>query len=160
MLNGTLRYVIDGHTADLLIIAARAEKLAGRKTVFPVSSQLALLLAFRDAGRRPWIKPPSNGCRFESCQRAKVCLDEQRRCGVVVAAQNHQLAKLLSRRNKWVVQEILDRTVAFLQNACNLGAALPASSHQTQSGGHDAEVRKSRAPRCITPPACNKKLCK
>jgi alkylation response protein AidB-like acyl-CoA dehydrogenase len=33
VLNGTLRYVIDGHTADLLIIAARTENSKGAEGI-------------------------------------------------------------------------------------------------------------------------------
>lgn len=125
LLNGTLRYVVDGHTADLLIIAARNDNSSGTEgiSLFAVPAATAGIT-------RQWL-PTMDQTRHQG----EIILDN-----VVVPASAlmgteaqawPQLQKILSLAKIAVAaeqmggaQEILDRTVAFTQERVQFGRAI------------------------------------
>lgn len=125
VLNGTLRYVIDGHTADLLIIAARAENSAGENGI----SLFAVPASLKGITRR-WL-PTMDQTRHQ----AEIVLDN-----VIVPASAlmgeegnswPQLQTIISLAKIAVAaeqmggaQEILDKTVAFTQERVQFGRAI------------------------------------
>ena len=125
VLNGTLRYVIDGHTADLLIIAARTENSKGAEGI-----SLFAIPASTAGVTRKWL-PTMDQTRHQ----AEVLLDN-----VTVSASTlmgtetqawPQLKKIISLAKIAVsaeqmggAQEMLDKTVAFTQERVQFGRAI------------------------------------
>ncbi len=147
VLNGTLRYVVDGHTADLLIIAARAENSYGENgiSLFAVPASTAGI-------SRSW-SPTMDQTRHQ----AEIVLKD-----VVVPASAlmgeeaqawPQLKKIISLAKIAVAaeqmggaQEILDKTVSFTQERVQFGrsiASFQAIKHKAADMMLKCEVARS-----------------
>jgi alkylation response protein AidB-like acyl-CoA dehydrogenase len=147
VLNGTLCYVIDGHTADLLIIAARAENSCGENgiSLFAVPASTAGIT-------RKWM-PTMDQTRHQ----AEIVLNN-----VVVPASAlmgeeaqawSQLKKIISlakiataAEQMGGAQEILDKTVAFTQERVQFGrsiASFQAIKHKAADMMLKCEVARS-----------------
>lgn len=147
VLNGTLRYVIDGHTADLLVIAARAENSTGENGI----SLFAVPASLKGITRR-WL-PTMDQTRHQ----ADIVLDN-----VIVPASAlmgeegnswPQLQTIISLAKIAVAaeqmggaQEILDKTVAFTQERVQFGrsiASFQAIKHKAADMMLKCEVARS-----------------
>lgn len=147
VLNGTLRYVIDGHTADLLVIAARAENSQGENgiSLFAVPASTAGIT-------RRWT-PTMDQTRHQ----AEIVLDNVSvPASALMGTESHawpQLQTILSLAKIAVAaeqmggaQEILDKTVAFTQERVQFGrtiASFQAIKHKAADMMLKCEVSRS-----------------
>lgn len=147
VLDGTLRYVIDGHTADLLVIAARAENSQGENGI-----SLFAVPASTPGITRRWT-PTMDQTRHQ----AEIVLDQvsvpaSARMGAEGQAWP-QLQAILSLAKIAVAaeqmggaQEILDKTVAFTQERVQFGrtiASFQAIKHKAADMMLKCEVARS-----------------
>jgi alkylation response protein AidB-like acyl-CoA dehydrogenase len=147
ILNGTLRYVIDGHTADLLIIAARAENSSGTAGVslFAVPAQTAGIT-------RRWLPTMDQTRHQAEIILNNVAVPASALMGAEAQAWP-QLEKIISFAKIAVAaeqmggaQEILDRTVAFTQERVQFGrsiASYQAIKHKAADMMLKCEVSRS-----------------
>lgn len=146
-LNGTLRYVIDGHTADLLIIAARAENLQGETGI-----SLFAIPANTAGVTRRWTPTMDQTRHQADITLQNVSVAAAARMGDEGAAWS-SLQKIISLVKVAVAaeqmggaQEILDRTVAFTQERVQFGrsiASFQAIKHKAADMMLKCEVSRS-----------------
>jgi alkylation response protein AidB-like acyl-CoA dehydrogenase len=114
LLNGDYRYVIDGHTADLLIVAARAEGSSGDKGV-----SLFLVPADSQGVSRQWL-PTMDQARKQAAVHlqevslaADAVLGERGECWEALAKVLDLAAIALAAEQVGGCQQLLDMTVAY-----------------------------------------------
>lgn len=147
VLNGTLRYVIDGHTADLLIIAARAENSTGTNGI-----SLFVVPASTTGMTRKWL-PTMDQTRHQ----AEILLNNVSISTSALMSTEAQawpqlqkiisLAKIaVSAEQMGSAQEMLDKTVAFTQERIQFGrsiASFQAIKHRAADMMLKCEVARS-----------------
>jgi len=145
VLNGEWRYVVDGHTAGLLVMAARAEGSSGNDSIalFAVPADTAGL-------SRAWT-PTMDQTRHLAAITAK----DMALPADALMAENagEKLARLIDLAKVAVAaeqmggsQEILDRTVAYMQERVQFGRAIAsfqALKHKTADMMLKCEVSRS-----------------
>ncbi|MEZ5494853.1 MAG: acyl-CoA dehydrogenase family protein [Pseudomonadales bacterium] len=146
-LNGALRYVIDGHTADLLIIAARAENSQGENGI----SLFAIPASTAGITRR-WTPTMDQTRHQADITLQNISVAAAARMGDEGAAWT-VLQKIISLAKVAVAaeqmggaQEILDRTVAFTQERVQFGrsiASFQAIKHKAADMMLKCEVSRS-----------------
>jgi alkylation response protein AidB-like acyl-CoA dehydrogenase len=125
VLNGVLRYVIDGHTADLLIVAARTEGSVGEDGI----SLFAIPASTPGISRR-WL-PTMDQTRHQ----AEITLTNVKvSAGSLMAEEGNawphlmgiiSLAKIaVAAEQMGGAQEILDRSVDYMQERVQFGRAI------------------------------------
>jgi alkylation response protein AidB-like acyl-CoA dehydrogenase len=147
VLNGALRYVIDGHTADLLIVAARAEGSQGEKGI-----SLFTIPANTAGVSRNWTPTMDQTRHQANITFNNVAVSAQ--CVMQAEAQAWPLLNNIISLAKIAVaaeqmggaQEILDRTVAFTQERVQFGrsiASFQAVKHKAADMMLKCEVSRS-----------------
>ncbi|SFU13936.1 acyl-CoA dehydrogenase family protein [Pseudomonas marincola] len=129
-LNGDLRYVIDGHTADLLIIAARGKDCKEGDTVawFAVPATAVGI-------EREWQPSMDQTRRLARIILRNVSLPDSARMtaqtdGSKLLTQIVDLAKLaLAAEQMGAAQKVLDMSVAYMQERVQFGR--PIASYQS-----------------------------
>lgn len=123
VLNGECRYVIDGHTADLLIVAARREGSVGEDGIalFAVPADTAGV-------QREWTPTVDQTRHLASLRFEKVQLPA---CSLMAENAAPQLERMLdlarvalAAEQMGGAQEILDRSVAYMQERVQFGRAI------------------------------------
>lgn len=147
VLNGTLRYVIDGHTADLLIIAARDENSTGANgiSLFVVPASTAGIV-------RKWLPTMDQTRHQAEILLNNVSVSASALMGTEAQAWP-QLQKIISLAKIAVsaeqmggAQEMLDKTVAFTQERIQFGrsiASFQAIKHKAADMMLKCEVARS-----------------
>lgn len=146
-LNGTLRYIIDGHTADLLIIAARAENSHGENgiSLFAVPANTAGVA-------RTWTPTMDQTRHQADIALNNVSVPASALMGAEAQAwpQLHSIISLIkvavAAEQMGGAQEILDRTVAFTQERVQFGrsiASFQAIKHKAADMMLKCEVSRS-----------------
>ena len=147
VLNGTLRYVIDGHTADLLIIAARAENSTGAEGI-----SLFVVPASTAGISRKWLPTMDQTRHQAEIILSNVSIPASALMGAEAQAwpqlQNIiSLAKIaVSAEQMGGAQEMLDKTVAFTQERIQFGrsiASFQAIKHKAADMMLKCEVARS-----------------
>ena len=147
VLNGTLRYVVDGHTADLLIIAARAENSHGENGI-----SLFVVPASIKGISRKWL-PTMDQTRHQ----AEIILEHVAVSTSALMGADAQawplLQKIISLAKIAVAaeqmggaQEMLDKSVAFTQERVQFGrtiASFQAIKHKAADMMLKCEVARS-----------------
>ncbi len=146
-LNGELRYVIDGHTADLLIVAARAENSQGEQGI-----SLFAIPAHTAGITRRWT-PTMDQTRH---QADIVLQNVSVQASALMGAEGKawpalsniiSLAKIaVAAEQMGGAQEILDKTVAFMQERVQFGrsiASFQAVKHKAADMMLKCEVSRS-----------------
>ena len=147
VLNGTLRYVIDGHTADLLIIAARAENSQGENGIalFAVPANTAGVAC-------RWT-PTMDQTRHQAdviLNNVSVPTSALMNNEGTAWSSLHKIISLakiaVAAEQMGGAQEILDRTVAFMQERVQFGrsiASFQAIKHKAADMMLKCEVSRS-----------------
>ena len=147
VLNGTLRYVIDGHTADLLIVAARAENSQSENGI-----SLFVIPASTAGITRRWTPTMDQTRHQADITLQNVAVAATARMGDEGAAWAAlqtiiSLAKVaIAAEQMGGAQEILDRTVVFTQERVQFGrsiASFQAIKHKAADMMLKCEVSRS-----------------
>ncbi|WP_285260352.1 acyl-CoA dehydrogenase family protein [Halopseudomonas bauzanensis] len=146
-LNGELRYVIDGHSADLLIIAAREPGSSGTQGIalFAVPADTAGI-------QRQWLPSMDQTRRQAAVQLNTVQLPASALMGEAgqggaVLLQLIDLAKVaLAAEQMGAAQQVLDMSVAYMQERVQFGrpiASFQALKHKAADMQLKCEVSRS-----------------
>lgn len=146
-LNGELRYVIDGHTADLLIIAARQPGSSGDQgiSLFAVPASTAGI-------RRQWLPTMDQTRRQAALQLERVMVPASALLGEAgqggpALGKLIGLAKVaLAAEQMGAAQKTLDMSVAYMQERVQFGrpiASFQALKHKAADMQLKCEVARS-----------------
>lgn len=147
VLNGDYRYVIDGHSADLLIVAAREEGSAGERGI-----SLFLLQADTDGVNRTWLPTMDQARKQASVQLDNVSLGVDALMGEAGQAWN-ALEKVIDLATVALTaeqvggsQQLLDMTVEYTGERVQFGrtiASFQAVKHKAADMMMKTEVARS-----------------
>lgn len=146
-LQGELRYVIDGHSADLLIIAARAPGSSGNEGIalFAVPADSAGI-------QRQWLPTMDQTRHQAALQLNRVQLPENALMGeagqgAAALLKLIDLAKIaLAAEQMGAAQQVLDMSVAYMQERVQFGrpiASFQALKHKAADMQLKCEVARS-----------------
>ena len=147
VLNGDYRYVIDGHTADLLIVAARAEGTTGAEGI-----SLFLLPAATDGVSRQWLPTMDQARKQAAVQLKNVSLTADAVMGDPGQAWRSlstviDLASIaLAAEQVGGCQQLLDMTVAYTSERVQFNrtiASYQAVKHKAADMMLKVEVARS-----------------
>tara|TARA_B110000503_G_scaffold51450_2_gene83024 strand:+ start:17527 stop:18684 length:1158 start_codon:yes stop_codon:yes gene_type:complete len=147
VLNGDYRYVIDGHTADLLIVAARAEGSIGEEGV-----SLFLLPAATTGVERQWLPTMDQARKQAAVQLREVSLDattvmgEPGQCWESLAKVIDLATIALAAEQVGGCQQLLDSTVAYTSERVQFNrtiASYQAVKHKAADMMLKSEVARS-----------------
>lgn len=147
VLNGEYRYVIDGHTAELLIVAARAQGSSG-----PEGISLFLLPAATEGVTRQWL-PTMDQARKQAAVQlhdvrlgAEALMGEAGQAGEVLATVIDLAAIALAAEQVGGCQQLLDMTVAYTSERVQFNrtiASYQAVKHKAADMMLKTEVARS-----------------
>jgi alkylation response protein AidB-like acyl-CoA dehydrogenase len=147
VLNGDYRYVIDGHTADLLIVAAREQDTSGAEGV-----SLFLLPANTEGVSREWLPTMDQARKQAAVHLENVCLEDGALLGDagqgwVPLSQTIDLATIaLAAEQVGGCQQLLDMTVAYTSERVQFNrtiASYQAVKHKAADMMLKTEVARS-----------------
>src|SRR5690606_1747555 len=146
-LSGELRYVIDGHSADLLIIAARESGSSGSHgiSLFAVPADTAGL-------QRQWL-PTMDQTRHQAALQlnavqlpASALLGEAGQSGAVLQKLIDLAKVAIAAEQMGAAQQVLDMSVAYMQERVQFGrpiASFQALKHKAADMQLKCEVSRS-----------------
>ncbi|MBK6508705.1 MAG: acyl-CoA/acyl-ACP dehydrogenase [Haliea sp.] len=147
VLNGEYRYVIDGHTAQLLIVAARAEGSSGAEGI-----SLFLLPAATAGVTRQWLPTMDQARKQASVQLhdvslvAEALMGEPGQAGKALATVIDLAAIALAAEQVGGCQQLLDMTVAYTSERVQFNrtiASYQAVKHKAADMMLKTEVARS-----------------
>ena len=147
ILNGKLRYVVDGHTADLLIIAARTEGSVAEEGI-----SLFAVPADTQGLKRTWLPTMDQTRRLADIELNQLCVPVSAMMGDEGQAWKH-LAKVidlatvaLAAEQMGGAQKVLEMTVDYTKERVQFNrpvASFQAVKHQAADMMLKAEVARS-----------------
>lgn len=147
VLNGDYRYVIDGHSADLIVVAAREEGSSGEDGI-----TLFLLPAETSGVTRTWLPTMDQARKQASIALSNVALPgdavmgEAGQGAPVLAAVNDLAAVALAAEQVGGCQQLLDMTVAYTSERVQFNrtiASFQAVKHKAADMMLQTEVARS-----------------
>ena len=147
VLNGDYRYVIDGHTAELLIVAARAEGSSGEDGI-----SLFLLPAATAGVECQWLPTMDQARKQAAVQMSNVCLgadalmSEPGHCWASLAKVIDLATIALAAEQVGGCQQLLDMTVTYTSERVQFNrtiASYQAVKHKAADMMLKAEVARS-----------------